>query len=146
MPVNGFYRLARGTFAQFDEPLADPDAVIDTVAAHARQWGWFSERDRNACNVLDVVHPLWLCARQSDHRRPELRDRVAELVVETIGHWADGAGFGFATGDEPGLQGTEMWLSILWLAADLLGESEGLPWCPRGVHRPEPADSLHVEL
>jgi acetyltransferase-like isoleucine patch superfamily enzyme len=146
MPVNGFYRLTRGTFAQFGEPLADPEAVIDTVASHARDYGWFSERDRNACNVLDVVHPLWLCARQSDHRRAELRDRVAELVEATTGHWVAGAGFGFATADEPGLQGTEMWLSILWLAADLLGESEGLPWRPRGVHRPEPADSLHVAL
>jgi acetyltransferase-like isoleucine patch superfamily enzyme len=146
MPVNGFYRLTRGTFAQFGEPLNDPEAVIDTVAAHARDCGWFRERDRNACNVLDVVHPLWLCARQSDHRRAELRDRLAELVEVTIGHWVEGAGFGFATGDVPGLQGTEMWLSILWLAADLLGESEGLPWRPRGVHRPEPADSLHVEL
>jgi hypothetical protein len=146
MPVNGFYRLTRGTFAQFGEPLNDPEAVIDTVAAHARDCGWFRERDRNACNVLDVVHPLWLCARQSDHRRAELRDRLAELVEGTIGRWVEGAGFGFATGDVPGLQGTEMWLSILWLAADLLGESEGLPWRPRGVHRPEPADSLHVEL
>jgi hypothetical protein len=39
----------------------------------------------------------------------------------------------------PGLQGTEMWLSIIWYLADLLGHSESLGYRPRGVHRPEPA-------
>ena len=30
-----------------------------------------------------------------------------------------------------------MWLSIVYLMADYLGESAGLPWRPRGVHRLE---------
>ncbi len=150
MPVNGFYRLTRGTYAQFGEPVPRSEAVVDTVIAHAREHRWFVERSRNACNVLDVVHPLWLCARQGDYRRAEVRDHLAALLDEAAGRWVDGAGFGFAgpgqTGgnDAPGLQGTEMWLSIIWLAADALGQSSGLSWRPRGVHRPEPADSLAV--
>jgi len=40
---------------------------------------------------------------------------------------------------EPSLQGTEMWLAIIWLLADVLGESGALGYRPRGVHRPEPA-------
>lgn len=150
MPVNGFYRLTRGTYAQFGEPVPRPEAVVDTVIAHAREHRWFTGRDRNACNVLDVVHPLWLCARQVDYRRAEVRDHLAALIDDTVERWIDGAGFGFAApgepgdNDRPGLQGTEMWLSIVWLAADALGEADGLSWRPRGVHRPEPADSLAV--
>ena len=127
-----------------------PEAVVDTVIAHAREHRWFVERDRNACNVLDVVHPLWLCAQQVDYRREEIRDHLAGVLHEALGRWVDGAGFAFAGpgepggNDEPGLQGTEMWLSIIWLAADALGESDGLSWRPRGVHRPEPAGSLAV--
>ncbi|MFZ4518017.1 MAG: hypothetical protein ACOYOP_06495 [Microthrixaceae bacterium] len=148
MPVNGSYRLTRGTYAQFGMPLPRPEAVVDTVIAHARDHRWFVDRDRNACNVLDVVHPLWLCLRQVDYRRAEVRDHLGRLLQEATGRWVDGEGFGFAGpgepggNDTPGLQGTEMWLSIIWLAADALGESEGLAWHPRGVHRPEPADSL----
>lgn len=146
MPVNGFYRLTRGTYAQFGEPLAVPEAVIDTVLAHARDYEWFRRRDRNACNVLDVVHPLWLCGRQVDYRRPEIRDQLAALLEHTVDRWTDGHGFGFADGDEPGLQGTEMWLSIVYLIAEQLGESDDLSWRPRGVHRLEPAASLQVPL
>jgi hypothetical protein len=32
--------------------------------------------------------------------------------------------------------GTEMWLSIVWLLADVLGESSSLGYRPRGIHRP----------
>ena len=59
--------------------------------------------------------------------------------------WQDGAGFSFALeiGDDArrtsGLQGTEMWLSIIWLLADMCGESAALAYRPLGVHRPEPA-------
>ena len=146
MPVNGFYRLTRGTYAQFGEPLPEPEAVIDTVAAHGRANGWFTHRNRNACNVLDVVHPLWLCARQSDHRRAELRDRMAGMLTDALGWWVDGEGFAFEPGRPPGLQGTEMWLAIVYLMADYLDEADGLPWRPRGVHRLEPAASLRVSL
>jgi acetyltransferase-like isoleucine patch superfamily enzyme len=148
MPVNGFYRLTRGTYAQFGEPIPRPEAVVDTVIAHAREHRWFVDQDRNACNVLDVVHPLWLCLRQVDYRAAEVRDHLAAVVDDAARRWVDGEGFAFAgpgepgDNDAPGLQGTEMWLSIVWLAADALGETDGLSWRPRGVHRPEPVDSL----
>jgi hypothetical protein len=138
MPVNGFYRASRGTYAQFGVPLTNPEAIVDTVVAHCRDYGWFVSTERNACNVLDVVQPLWLCAHQTDYRAPELRDHVAAMLDGTLSDWVEGAGFAFATGGEPGLQGTEMWLAIVYLMADLLGESAGLPWRPQGVHRPEP--------
>jgi hypothetical protein len=146
MPVNAFYRLTRGTYAQFGVPLPCPEASIDTVVAHCRDNGWFAERRRDACNVLDVVHPIWLCSRQTDYRRPELRDRLSALLDRTLDHWIDGKGFAFGTRDDPGLQGTEMWLSIVYLLADYLDESEGLSWRPRGVHRLPPADVLAVDL
>ncbi|UDY34204.1 acyltransferase [Dermatobacter hominis] len=146
MPVNGFYRLTRGTYAQFGEPLLHPEAVVDTVAAHARDNGWFVDRNRSACNVLDVVHPLWLCARQTDHRRAELRDALADTLADTIGRWEPGAGFAFEPGAPAGLQGTEMWLAIVFLLVDLLDGAAGLPWTPKGVHRPSPAGSVHRDL
>jgi hypothetical protein len=138
MPVNGFYRATRGTYAQWGVPIGAPESVVDTVVAHCRDYGWFETRERNACNVLDVVHPLWLCLGQSSYRASELRDHVAAMLHATLPHWVDGQGFAFATGGDPGLQGTEMWLAIVFLMADVLGESDGLPWRPRGVHRPEP--------
>jgi hypothetical protein len=139
MPVNGFYRLTRGTYAQYDLPLPHPEAAIDTVAGHCRANGWFVERNRSACNVLDVVHPFWLAAKQTDHRRAELRDALAAMLDDTCTRWVDGEGFAFSPDQAPGLQGTEMWLSIVHLLADHLGESDGLSWRPRGVHRLEPA-------
>ncbi len=139
MPVNGFYRLTRGTYAQFGWPLPHPEAAIDTVALHCRENGWFVERNRSACNVLDVVHPVWLAAHQTDHRRAELRDALAAMLDDTCGRWVDGEGFAFSPDQPCGLQGTEMWLSIVYLLAHHLGESDGLSWRPQGVHRLEPA-------
>lgn len=158
MAVNGYYRMVRGTFAQFGIDLPHPERAIDTVLAHARANEWFTRHDaagrardahdpfnaRNACNVLDVVHPLWLLNRQRpDYRVEEIRDAMAGVVREVCDDWVDGAGCPWQVGrDEPGLQGTEMWLSIAYLAADVLGVSGGLPWEPRGVHRLAPVDTL----
>lgn len=143
MAVNGYYRMTRGTYAQFGVDLPHPEAAIDTVLAHAREHDWFTSQERNACNVLDVIHPLWLLGRQVDHRRGEIRNGAARILDDLIGHWVDGAGLAWAVPeDEPGLQGTEMWLSIAHLALDVLGESAGLAWQPQGVHRLEPAGLL----
>jgi acetyltransferase-like isoleucine patch superfamily enzyme len=146
MPVNGFYRLTRGTYAQFGLPLPEPEAAIDTVLAHCRDNRWFAERNRTACNVLDVVHPLWLAGQQTDYRRAELRTQAAALLARTVEHWVGGEGFAFERGAPTGLQGTEMWLSIAYLLAAYLGEADGLSWLPRGVHRLPPAASLRVDL
>ena len=142
MAVNGFYRLTRGTYAQFGIPVPNPEAAIDTVLAHCRDYGWFATEGRDACNVLDVVHPLWLLGRQTDYRASEIRLAIAGILPGILDDWVDGEGFAFEAGGVPGLQGTEMWLSIVYLAADILGESEGLTWEPRGVHRLEPASRI----
>lgn len=146
--VNGFYRAARGTYAQFGLPLPYADRVIDTVLAHARERRFFAVDRQNACNVLDVIHPLWLAARQTDYRRNDIVGLAESLLADALGHWTDGQGFGFqapsaratsSVSTTPGLQGTEMWLSIIWLLADTVGLAGELGYRPRGVHRPEPA-------
>ncbi|GAB3003120.1 acyltransferase [Amycolatopsis acidiphila] len=143
-PVNGFYRLTRGTFAQFGVPLPYPERTIDSVLAHAVDETYFRADRGTACNVLDVIHPLWLCARQTGHRRAEGERWARAQLDRVLRSWQDGAGFSFALetghGPErtPGLLGTEMWLSITWLLADQLGLSDSLGYRPRGVHRPEP--------
>ena len=144
--VNGYYRLTRGTFAQFGLPVPHPERVIDTVLDHTRDQRWFAPGRENACNILDVAHPLWLCGRQTRHRAEEARAWAASQLTAALAHWQPGRGFGFGSagagsgpGREPGLQGTEMWLAIVWLLADLVGVSDLLGYRPRGVHRPEPA-------
>jgi len=137
--VNGFYRTVRGTFAQFGVPTPHPEAVIDTVLRHARDDRWFAPARRDACNVLDVAHPLWL-TRAAGYRTAEVREVAADLLEHAVGCWHPGGGMAFrADADDPGLQGTEMWLAIIWYLADLLGEADALGYRPRGVHRPEPA-------
>lgn len=144
-PVNGFYRLTRGTYAQFGLPLPYPEQAIDTVLAHARDPEYFADDRGNACNVLDVIHPLWLAGKQTRSRRNEAERWARWQLERAVSRWRDGEGFAFALEPgrgrhhEAGLQGTEMWLAIIWLLADLLGESEALGYRPRGVHRPEPA-------
>ncbi|MFJ8051783.1 acyltransferase [Streptomyces luteogriseus] len=144
--VNGYYRLTRGSFAQFDLPVPYAERVIDTVLDHARDPRHFAPGRENACNVLDVIHPLWLCARQTGHRREEARSWAASQLTAALGRWHPGGGFAFGPtadgsgpGREPGLQGTEMWLAIVWLLADVVGVADALGYRPRGIHRPEPA-------
>ncbi|MCE7000665.1 acyltransferase [Saccharothrix sp. S26] len=145
--VNGFYRASRGTFAQFGLPVPHPRRVVDTVLEHARDARFFRPERQDACHVLDVAHPLWL-TRHTGHRADEVAALARRLLTDAVSRWTDGAGFAFraphptTTGlltTAPGLQGTEMWLAVIWLLADLLGLSEALPYRPRGVHRPEPA-------
>ena len=109
--------------------------------AHVRVNKNFETHNVNACNVLDIVHPLWLCMQQTDYRRADIL-RVIENQVRLIPtRWADGQGFGFAPSDVPGLQGTEMWLSVLYIAADALGLAHLLSYKPKGVHWLRPPQS-----
>lgn len=145
--VNGFYRLTRGTYAQFGLPLPYPVAAVRTLLAHAEDRRVFSGGGFNACNVLDVIHPLWLAGKQTEFGRAEGRRWAEAQLAEILGRWVDGAGFAFAPdgGDDraiPGLQGTEMWLAIIWLLTDYLDFSDVLAYRPRGVHRPEPLVTL----
>ncbi|BEL04420.1 hypothetical protein Q0Z83_026110 [Actinoplanes sichuanensis] len=148
--VNGFYRASRGTYAQFGRPLPYPERVVDTVLEHVRDARFFAPDRQNACNILDVAHPLWL-TRHTGHRAAEVTAVAERLLHDAVSHWTDGSGFGFQAphptarglaATVPGLQGTEMWLAIVWLLADLLGRSAELGYRPRGVHRPEPAARL----
>ena len=145
-PVNGFYRLTRGTYAQFGRPLPLPEKAVDTILLHSMDSAFFGEGRGNACNVLDVVHPLWLCLQQTSHRRNEAQVWVRERLPEVLTRWHPSRGFAFdpaATTDQgqPGLQGTEMTLSIVYLMADLLDLAGHLSWRPYGVHRLPPAST-----
>jgi len=140
--VNGFYRASRGTFAQFGLPLPHPERVVDTVLRHADDARYFAADRQNACDVLDVAHPLHLARAggAGDHRRAEVERLAERLLRDALGRWRDDEGIAFGASDTaPGLQGTEMWLAIVWYLADLLGLADGLGYRPRGIHRPEPA-------
>ncbi|MFC7876934.1 acyltransferase [Isoptericola sp. NPDC057391] len=146
--VNGYYRASRGTFAQLGLPVPYPERVVDTVLEHARDPRFFRPERQNACNVLDVAHPLWL-TRGAGHRGDEVVELARDLLGQALRRWSDGEGLAFQAAHPstagtpattPGLQGTEMWLAIVWLLADLAGLSDELGYRPRGVHRPEPVD------
>jgi acetyltransferase-like isoleucine patch superfamily enzyme len=141
--VNGFYRLTRGSYAQFGLPLPYPEAAIDTVLEHAADPLLATPEGLTACNILDIVHPLWLAAKQTEHRRAEGAAWAQDRLRQALRNWKDGQGLAFAPLSDgpdgvPGLQGTEMWLSIIWLLADYLGASDALGYRPRGVHNPDP--------
>lgn len=146
-PVNGFYRLTRGSFAQFNIPLPYPERSIDTVLVHSRDLRFFSAETLNACNVLDVAHPLWLCLKQTDYRRVEICNWAKNMLNEILKFWVPGRGFAFQLSQQQdtGLQGTEMWLSIIYILADLCDLSFSLGYTPKGVHRLEPALSLAMK-
>ena len=145
--VNGFYRLTRGTYAQFGIPLPHPTQSVDTVLEHASDPFLEAPAGYTACNILDIIHPLWLAAMQTSHRRSEGETWARAQLDLALGHWVPGQGFAFAPQSGgadavPGLQGTEMWLSIVWLLADYLGLSAALSYRPSGVHNPEPLISF----
>lgn len=120
--------------------------------AHGRDPRWFAPGRENACDVLDVAHSLWLAGRQSGHRAAEARAWAEERLTRALDRRRDGAGFGPAgegsggPGREPGLQGPEMWLAIIWLLAGVVGLADRLGCRPRGVHRPEPGPSMELSL
>ena len=144
MMVNGFYRTTRGSYAQFNLPLPYPERAIDTILAHSKNTKYFREDAGTACFVLDVIHPLWLCAKQTSYRREEAKEWVVNQINRVLSKWQDNKGFSFELEPsyEAGLQGTEMWLSILYLLADYIGLSHRLGYRPHGVHRTNAAYNL----
>lgn len=136
-PVNGYYRLTRGTYAQFGLPVPLPEISINSVLANYRNYGGFAGPTYTACNLLDTIHPLLIALRQTDYRRAEA-EAIAEAIIGRAGErWQAGQGFAFSDGpgQTPSLQGTEMWLSVVHLAADLLGLADNFAFVPKGVHR-----------
>ena len=116
-------------------PLPYPETTIGTVLMHYRANVGFTGAAYNACNVLDTIHPLMLCLRQTDHRRAEAEAVAEDILLKSLDRWQMGAGFAFADGQPPSLQGTEMWLSVIHLAASLIGLDQRFPFVPQGVHR-----------
>jgi acetyltransferase-like isoleucine patch superfamily enzyme len=148
LPVNGFYRLTRGTYAQFGMPLPYPERTIDTLLAHSKNTKYFREDCGTSCHVLDVIHPLWLCKKQTDYRYEESKLWALKQIERIITRWQKDEGFSFEleTSYTAGLMGTEMWLAILYLLADYIGFSEVLNYKPKGVHRTEVALNLLQSL
>jgi acetyltransferase-like isoleucine patch superfamily enzyme len=145
-PVNGFYRLTRGTYAQFGKPLPCVKEAVDSVLAHTRNTTIFREDCGNACMTLDIIHPLWLLGKQTDYRSAEIQEVASRHLKRAISKWVEYQGFSFELeqdasrpGFTPGLQGTEMWLSIIYLCSELMGISNRLHYRPKGVHRLEVA-------
>ncbi|GHB83358.1 hypothetical protein GCM10010306_092530 [Streptomyces umbrinus] len=145
--VNGFYRASRGTFAQYGLPVPYPERTIDSVLQHACDARYTRLDRQTACNILDIAHPLWL-TRSTGYRAEDVVTLARQLLADALQHWVDGQGFAFRTphpttaGErrtQPGLQGTEMWLAVIWYLADLAGVSDALGYRPHGIHRPEPA-------
>ncbi len=134
-PVNGYYRLTRGTYAQFGLPVPNPETSIDSVLMNHRNYGGSSGPTYTACNLLDTIHPLWLCLKQTDYRRAETEAIARDIITRAPSRWTDGRGLPFADGQDPSLQGTEMWLSVIHLAADVLGLAKDFAFQPKGVHR-----------
>jgi acetyltransferase-like isoleucine patch superfamily enzyme len=134
-PINGFYRLARGSYAQFGLPVPHPDAAINSVLTHYRNYEGFSGDNYTACNLLDTIHPLWLCLKQTDFMRAQAEAVAESIILRAPERWQAGTGFAFADGQQASLQGTEMWFSTLHLAADLLGLKEQFAFVPQGLHR-----------
>lgn len=137
LTVNGYYRLTRGSFAQFNEPVPMPEKAIDTVLIRAAET---DDSNCNACNVLDIIHPLWLCKKQTDHRAGEGREFAAKWIDKILENYHPGRGFSFdLTNPEgnsaPSLMGTEMWLSIIYIMCDYLGIADLVTYSPKGVHR-----------
>ncbi len=139
--INGFYRLTRGTYAQFGRALPLPEKAIDSILAHAQNPRFFSGENGTACDVLDVIHPLWLCKKQSAHRFDEGRSWAFLWIDKILENWVEEKGFCFDLmhHENPSLMATEMWLSILYLLCDYIGIAHLVPYVPQGVHRPETA-------
>ena len=151
-PVNGTYRLVRGTLAQWGTEVGGGEALVDTVLRHARQSGVLNPRGVTACDALDVAHLLWWArfGGARGYREAEVAAVAQSVVDVAVTSWVEGRGIAFAPGgtsmgivsgvdpSQPSLQGTEMWLATLWYAADLLGQSSALGYRPQGIHRPEP--------
>ncbi|PCJ57988.1 MAG: hypothetical protein COA79_14550 [Planctomycetota bacterium] len=133
-PVNGFYRLTRGSYAQFEYSLPNVESAIDTIFTHTRNYGFKDWKNITACNILDIVHPLWLCMQQSDYRKDEIKALMLHLLPQMLSQYQSQKGFAFCPEEDVSLMGTEMWMSIVYLAADILGLENELSYKPKGIH------------
>lgn len=133
--VNGFYRLTRGSYAQFHRPLPYPEKAIDSILKNGNEC--ITEENFTSCNVLDVVHPMWLCRQQTDYRATEGKELMVKWIDLVLENYVPRKGFAFKITEQgkTSLMGTEMWLAILYLMCDYLGIPHLLSYSPKGVHR-----------
>ncbi|MBR5535812.1 MAG: acyltransferase [Clostridia bacterium] len=128
--VNGYYRLTRGTYDQFKLKPNYIKEAVDTLLKYAKDKGV----PDNACDALDIIHPLYFAKGFTDYRVSEGEAWCVRMLPVFIEKFTN-EGFAFKFGTEPGLKGTEMWLSIIYLMCDYLGLAHLLGYEPKGVHR-----------
>lgn len=128
--VNGYYRLTRGTYDQFELKPAYVRETVDTILAYAAKKGV----PDNACDALDIIHPLHFAKKFTPYRKSEAEAWCVKMLPCFLDMWTQ-EGFSFKKGGEPSLKGTEMWLSIIYLMCDYLGLKELLGYEPKGIHR-----------
>lgn len=128
--VNGYYRASRGSYAQFCLLPPYAEKTIDTVLNYAEKCGV----PQNACDALDIIHPLWLAAKSTTYRKTEGEAWCVRMLPVFMG-MIKPEGFPFEAGGEPSLKGSEMWLSIIYLMCDYIGIAKALGYTPKGVHR-----------
>ncbi|MCH2176697.1 MAG: acyltransferase [Lentisphaeria bacterium] len=142
LPVNGFYRLTRGLHAQYSLPLPYAEATIDSILKHSRDRMFFDDNRGTCCDVLDVVHPLWLLSQQTTYRKNEIKDLAKHMLERPLKKWTPGRGFSFTLesgshhNHTPCLKYTEQWLSVIYYLSDLLGKSQQCRFIPKGIHKP----------
>ena len=133
-PINGFYRLTRGSYAQFKKLLPYPVQAINTILNHIQNFEFLQGKNITACNILDVVHPLWLCSKQTNHRKDEIRAFMANILEVMLSNYVPKKGFGFTPKETPSLKGTEMWAAIIYIVCDYLDLQKMLSYQPKGIH------------
>ncbi len=129
LPVNGWYRAVRGSYAQFGFPVPYAERVIDTVLKHKEKYP-----RGNACFTLDIAFPLRICGEQTGYRITEGQAWAVEQIRRIAASWKRGFSFELE-GGEKGLQGTEMWLSIMYDLCRFIGKEQLLGYRPLGVHK-----------
>lgn len=133
-PINGFYRLTRGSYSQHRIAIPYANNAIDTIFTHIKQYEFLDGKNITACNVLDIVHPLWLCAKHTNYRKNEIRVFMENILNVVLRNYIPKKGFGFTPTELPSLQGTEMWASIIYIACDFLGCTNLLSYETKGIH------------
>lgn len=128
LPVNGWYRAVRGSYGQFGLPLPYAEKTVDTVLRHKERYP-----KGNACFTLDIIYPLWLCGEQTNYRKTEGQAWAVGQLKRITKNWRGGFSFELEEG-RIGMQGTEMWLSIVYTLCKYIGKEELLGYKPKGVH------------
>lgn len=128
--VNGYYRLTRGTYDAFKLKPHYIKETVDTLLEYAKRKGV----PDNACDALDIIHPLYFAKGFTDYRQSEGEAWCVKMLPVFMEKYTS-EGFAFKFGTEASLKGTEMWLSIIFLMCDYLSLGHLLGYEPKGVHR-----------